>query len=271
MTLPADYAARLGVARRDGESPQAWLARLHRAHVETLPFNNVDLLLGQLPQLDAASRFAKVLERRRGGYCFELNACFADLLVAQGFEVRSGMARVLVGGGTPQTRQRSHHLLFVRLDGVEWLADVGFGGGGLVEPVPLRAGEFDQGQVCLRLQPDGDAWRLQRRRDDDWSDLYHFDLQPAYPIDFDVANFYIARSPQSLFTNLLLVTRYVAAGQLALAALRFTRVEDGIETTEVLADPSRLRQVLADAFGLAIDAAEASRLFAFAASRPSPF
>ncbi|MBM3115995.1 arylamine N-acetyltransferase family protein [Jeongeupia naejangsanensis] len=265
------YLAHLGVELWPDEAPRALLARLHRAHVETLVFNNVDLLLGHSPRLDVDARLDKVLARRRGGYCFELNACFADLLRALGFEVRSGMARVLLGGGTPQTRQRSHHLLFVRLGDAEWLADVGFGGGGLLEPIPLREAEFDQRQERLRLLPDGEAWRLKHRGREDWSDLYYFDLQPAYPIDFDAANFFIAHSPQSLFTNLLLVTRYTVAGQLALAALRFTRREHGVETTEAIADPQRLRQVLADEFGLAIDAGEATRLYDFAAAHPAPF
>ncbi|WP_432722382.1 arylamine N-acetyltransferase [Jeongeupia wiesaeckerbachi] len=264
------YLARLGIGP-DGDA-LARLKQLHRAHVETLPFNNVDLLLGRLPELEPAARFDKVIRRGRGGYCFELNASFAELLQAQGFEVRSAMGRVLIGGGTPQTRQRSHHLLFVRIGDEEWLADVGFGGGGLIEPIPLRTGMvFEQRQSCFRLLADGDDWLLQSGENDDWSDLYCFDLRPAYPIDFDAANFYIARSPQSLFTNLLLVTRYTAAGQLALAALRFVRSEHGAKTTETVAHPQRLRQVLADEFGLAVDEAEAALLFDFAASHPSPF
>src|SRR5450755_2396793 len=133
LDLPA-YLARLGY-RGELRADVASLRALHEAHVTHIPFENLDILLGHGIRIDLASVQAKLVRGGRGGYCFEQNALFAAALELVGFRVTRLSARVRMGG--PPVRPRTHMLLRVEADGVLWIADVGFGGWGLIEPIPL--------------------------------------------------------------------------------------------------------------------------------------
>ena len=111
------------------------LRRLHRAHLERVPFENFDIHLGVPIPLDATASAEKVALRHRGGFCYELNGAFASLLTALGFDVELREARVYSPAGV-LGRPFGHACIAVRLDGAELLADVGFGRG-FDEPIPL--------------------------------------------------------------------------------------------------------------------------------------
>ncbi|GAA1460710.1 hypothetical protein GCM10009603_23410 [Nocardiopsis exhalans] len=107
------------------------LTAVHRAHLATIPFENLNLLLRRPVLLDVPALTDKMVRRRRGGYCYEQNLLLAAVLDRLGFTLTAFSARVLMGGdGRP--RPSTHALLRVEVDGEPWLADVGFGGGGLV-------------------------------------------------------------------------------------------------------------------------------------------
>ena len=118
------------------------LRALHLAHVLAVPFENLDGYRGVPVSLEPADLFAKIVTARRGGYCFELNGLFSLLLEAMGFEVTRLIARVRYGAKPPYPR--SHQVLVVTVSGEPWLVDVGFGGNGLLEPMPLEAGAAKQ-------------------------------------------------------------------------------------------------------------------------------
>src|SRR5215472_2819420 len=139
--MPLDlhtYAARVGYTG-DFTSSLATLRALHLAHATHIPFENLDILLGRPIRLDLESLCGKMIDGRRGGYCFEQNALFAAVLEAAGFRVRRLAARVR--SGASGVRPRLHMLLGVEAEGGLWLADVGFGADGLLHPLPLRPGE----------------------------------------------------------------------------------------------------------------------------------
>src|SRR3954471_2052207 len=117
---------------------EAVLEALHLAHATHIPFENLDILLGRPVLLDLESLQAKLVRGQRGGYCFEQNTLFAAALEELGFSVTRLAARVRSGASGP--RPRTHMLLRVDVEGWPWLADVGFGGDGLLLPVPLVAG-----------------------------------------------------------------------------------------------------------------------------------
>lgn len=102
------------------------LQGLHRAHVMTVPFENLDIHLGRSISLAPADLFRKIVVERRGGYCFELNGLFALLLEALGIAVTRLAARVC--SGAEGVRPRSHQLLMVKMGTSVWIVDVGFGG-----------------------------------------------------------------------------------------------------------------------------------------------
>src|SRR5690349_4449816 len=203
-TMPIDldsYRARIGY---DGPlAPKAEVLRaLHFAHATHIPFENLDVLLRQPIRLDEESLWAKLVRGRRGGYCFEHNAVFAAVLEASGFRVRRLAARVRYG--TSGVRPRLHMLLLVEAEGEPWLADVGFGGDGLVQPIPFRTDrEAPQFAWKYRLAAESPNYVLQSWKPEGWIDLYAFGLEEHYPIDFEVGNYYTSTHPESYFRKRL--------------------------------------------------------------------
>jgi len=205
LDLPR-YLARIGAAGPVDPDLRT-LARLHRAHLAAIPFENVDVRLGRPVGLDLASLEAQLVARRRGGYCFQQNSLFAAALRAIGFSVETLEARVRPPGATA-TMPRTHMLLRVELPEGAWLADVGFGGDGPLEPVPLDGTASEQpGEAFRVVREEGGTFALQRRVDGGWTDLYAFRPDPALPVDFQVAHHFTSTYPRSPFVTTLTVQR----------------------------------------------------------------
>lgn len=188
--------------RYDGPlSPSAeTLCRLHRAQMMSIPFENLNVFLGRPIQLDSTSLFTKLVEKRRGGYCYELNGLFLMVLQHLGFTVTPMAARVF-GGET--WLQKSHQVTLVEIEGTRWLADVGFGGNSLIEAIPFELErEFPQHLDTYRLKADTKlGFILQHRLKEQWRNLYAFSLEEYYPADYRMMNYYNSTSPISLFTQ----------------------------------------------------------------------
>ena len=182
------------------------LEALHLAHATHIPFENLDILLGRPIALDLASLQSKLVARSRGGYCFEHNLLFAAVLREFGFEPTLLAARVRFR--TTAVLPRTHMLLLVEGEGSRWLADVGFGGEGLLLPVPFGNGEEARHYAwTYRVIEEAGAgtWILQSRRNDAWMDLYAFTLEPQQSIDYEIANHYMSTHPDSRFVQTLTV------------------------------------------------------------------
>lgn len=242
------YAARIDY---DGEfTPTlATLREVHLAHATHIPFENLDILLGRPIRLDIESIIAKLIDARRGGYCFEQNALFAAVLEAIGFRVTRLAARVRMGA--TEIRPRSHMLLAVEVEGERWLADVGFGGDGLLLPVRLEADEVQRHFGWqYRVIVEG-AWHvLQAWRAEGWLDLYSFTLEEQYAADYEVSNHFTSTYPSSPFVNKLLAQRPGKDMRLLLVNRQLTEQRpDGVSET-TLADDNAVLETLAERFGL---------------------
>jgi N-hydroxyarylamine O-acetyltransferase len=193
------YLARIGY--QGGLAPTLeTLEGLHLAHATRVPFENLDILLGRPIRLDLEGLQAKLVRDRRGGYCFEQNTLLAAALGRVGFRVTTLAARVR--WGATRVLPRTHMLLTVDLDEVPWLADVGFGGDGLLKPIPLSPGrEERQFLWSYRVVSEGALWVLQSRRDGSWTDLYAFTTEPQYPVDYEMANHFTSTHPSSPFVR----------------------------------------------------------------------
>jgi len=180
------------------------LDAIHLAHATTIPFENIDILLGRPIRLDLPSLQDKLVRDRRGGYCFEHNTLFAAALEAVGFGVARLGARVRLGAR--KVRARTHMVLLVRADGEERLADVGFGGGSILRPLPMGPGPMvDQFGWRFRLVDDDGARVVQTLRPRGWIDLYAFTFEPQFPVDYEMANHFTSTHPNSPFTRTLTV------------------------------------------------------------------
>ena len=221
---------------------------LHLAHATSVPFENLDILLGRDIRLDLESLQRKLITERRGGYCFEQNLLLATALETLGFAVTLLSARVRYGATV--VRPRTHMLLLITFADSQWIADVGFGGEGLLEPVRLALdGESRQFQWTYRLVEEGRYYVLQTRRADAWLDMYAFTLEPNERVDYEVANHYTSTHPTSPFRLAPTVqrpspeVRYILRGRELI-----TDTGDSV-TTRTVSDGDLL-DVLRETFGL---------------------
>jgi N-hydroxyarylamine O-acetyltransferase len=244
------YLKRIGVDRPNLRSIMA-------GHLANIPFENVDVYIGRVPQLDMASLQAKLVQRKRGGYCFEQNALYAAALERLGLEVTRLAARTRIN--TEKVRPRTHMMLLVTVDGEQWLTDVGFGSG-LIEPMPLREHTMQQGGWTFRLVYEDEQWVLQSLTPKGWMDQYAFAIERLYPSDYDMANYYTAAWPRSAF-----VQRLVAQGRddqehRALAGTELTILGPEGERSKRTLTPEETVEVLRDQFGVELTDDELDRL-----------
>lgn len=187
------YLERIGLAGRPG------IAEVHRAHVTAIPFENLDPYRGQAVSLELSDLQRKLVGARRGGYCFEHNLLLKAALEALGAQVEPILARV---GPRRTERSRTHLLLRVRAEGGVWHADVGFGRGTLLVPIPFGpAGEQAQEGWRFRVVADGAELVLQTVTDGEWVDGYTFVPEPVPLIDIECSNWYTATHPRSPFVS----------------------------------------------------------------------
>lgn len=244
------YLRRIGYAG-ERRPTRAVLDALHLAHATHVPFENIDVLMGKPPKLDLDSLQAKLVRGGRGGYCFEQNLLFVAALEAVGFRVTPLAARVRFGTG--RVNARTHMVVLVEAEGGEFLADVGFGGEGLLNAVPLGVGVgHRQAAWTYRIvEEPGPAFVLQSLRPDGWFDLYAFTREPQHTVDYELANYWIATHPDSPFTQRVTAQLPTPEARYVLRGRDFTVDRgNGDTTTRTLADEAEVRAVLADTLGL---------------------
>lgn len=247
------YFARIGHAG-DRSPTLATLRALHRAHPAAIAFENLDPFMGRPVPLDPASLMDKLVRRGRGGYCQEQNHLFRGVLEALGFRVTGLAGRVLQGRAAGTVGGRTHMALLVDLPEGRHIADVGFGGMTLTAPVRLDT-EVPQETPHERFRVMGfeEGYRLDAEIGGAWEALYRFDLVPQYPVDYEIANFYVSTAPTSPFVTGLIAARAAPDRRLALAGARFAVHHLGGPTERrELESSAALRRVLEEEFLIAL-------------------
>ncbi|HEY3969212.1 MAG TPA: arylamine N-acetyltransferase [Planctomycetaceae bacterium] len=241
------YFAR--IEYRGGREPTIrMLSDLHLAHATHVPFENLDVMLRRPIRIDLGSVQAKLVQNRRGGYCFEQNLLFAAALEQLGFSVTLLQARVRFG--TQRVIPRTHVTLAVDIGGERWLADLGFGSYGLLLPIPLASGEYQQFAWPYRLGREADLWVLQAPVGGVWQDLYVFNLEPQLAVDFEAPNHYVSTHPDSRFVQTLTVQRVSQAKRLVLRNTELTTTTPAGDMRQTIAGDAELLNVLAEHFDL---------------------
>lgn len=243
------YLHRIGY-RGSPEPDARTLRELQVAHLLTVPFENLSIHAEEPIVLEEKALFDKVVRRRRGGFCYELNGLFAGLLRRVGFDVSMLSARVAQrdGGYTPDF---DHMTLLVSLD-ERWLVDVGFGD---TFRFPLRLDSTDaQTQIgrAYRLATDGDATTLMERKEGgDWTPQYRFTPQAFEFADFVPMCTFHQTSTDSHFRRGRVCSRATPCGRLTLSETSFiaTTFEGGRKET-TLSDEDEVAEVLAEQFGI---------------------
>jgi N-hydroxyarylamine O-acetyltransferase len=227
-----------------------------------VPFENLDIHLGRPIRLDEDALFDKIVRRRRGGFCYELNGLFARLLEVLGFRVLRLSASSANDDGS-YSAAFDHLILQVHApDDPEtaWLVDVGWGDGPLEPLRMLEMGPQRQGGRVFRLQPETCYLALEEQTaEGDWLRHYRFNLVP-FPLEaFAGMCHYHQASPESIFTQKRLATRFLPDGRATLTGLRLVLTRGtgprGSNTKEErdLRDEGEARRVLAEIFGITLE------------------
>lgn len=242
------YCARIGYNGEQRPTATA-LERLHLAHATHIPFENLDILLGKPIRLDLDSLQSKLVLGQRGGYCFEQNTLFAAALQQIGFPVTRLSARVR--WGATHLLPRTHMLLRVEAENASWLADVGFGGEGLLLPLPLVVGiENRQYKSSYRLTKTGDLWVLQSFHAGSWQDMYAFTMEPQFDVDFELANYWTSTHPSSVFVKTLTVQLPTPEGRHLLRGRKLSFICGESVSVQDIEDDEVLLKVLREIFAL---------------------
>jgi len=195
------YLSRIGVEHQPRPTLDG-LSLLQDAHMRHVPFENLDVLLGRPLTLSVDALFDKIVSRKRGGYCFELNTLYGKLLSTIGFDPTPMMARVWLRDPI-ETPPRTHLVNRVRIDGKDWISDVGFGGRAARVPLKIEdAYEVDDGDGRIRLMKDAEfGYRISRFQDGAWSDQYTVEAAAAHKADILSGNHWTENHTDSHFRN----------------------------------------------------------------------
>lgn len=245
MNLDA-YLARIGFAGQV-RADAATLKAVHRAHVETVPYENLDVQFGTPVTRNPQAAFDKIVTRRRGGWCYEMNGLLGWALGEIGFKVErlaGAVGRDERGDGAVG----NHLVLIVQLD-EPWLADAGFGDG-LIEAMPLTTGAFRNGPYHCRIEPVGDGWLR-----------YHSDPRtggPTFDFNRDVTDEsllenlcrYLQTSEDSPFVQNAVVQRWTPDRHISIRGRVITRLGAGEKVTETVESADRYVSILRNEFKL---------------------
>jgi len=224
------------------EPTAATLAALHRAHMLAVPFENLDIHLGRRNVLDPGHVFDKVVRRRRGGWCFELNGLFALLLEQLGYTVTRCAAAVVLSD--PPTPDFAH--LTLRVDLAEpWIADVGFGDS-FTGPLRLfeTGDQLRDGRPYRLEQADGRVTLLQ-----EGSRQYVFTLTPRRMPEFQ-GMCDALQTPPGHFTDAPICSLLTEDGRVSLAGMRLITTTPAGRDERELADEVEREAVLREVFGV---------------------
>jgi len=210
------YLQRIGFTGKPGVNFDT-LHALQRNHLQTVPYENIDIINNIPISLNLDDIYEKIVVRRRGGYCFELNALFAWLLRSLGFEVKDYFARFLLN--EPEIPMRRHHVLGVSFNAERYLCDVGVG---LVIPrMPIK---LAHGVVS---EQNGETYKLEKEdflgyivydlKNLQWRELYAFTEEEQIKPDFEVTSYYCEKHPNSIFNKAHMVHIFTENGRKSVA------------------------------------------------------
>jgi N-hydroxyarylamine O-acetyltransferase len=244
-----EYLARIGVSRPACPDLRA-LRELQLAHLYAVPFENLSIHLGEPIVLDRAALTSKVVQRRRGGFCYELNGAFAALLEELGFRVSLLQARVFSADGLPSP---PFDHLTLRVDLAEpWLVDVGFG---RFAEQPLRLDSRDD-------QPDpAGTFRVAESTSgygdldvsDDGRPAYRVDPRPYALADFAPMCWYQQTSPASHFTQSLTCSILTKSGRVTLSGDRLILTDGDTREERTLTGDAAILDAYRSYFGIDLD------------------
>ncbi|HEX4598399.1 MAG TPA: arylamine N-acetyltransferase [Burkholderiaceae bacterium] len=234
------------------------LAGLLGAHMARIPFENLEVLLGRPVRLDLEALQRKLVQARRGGYCFEHSTLLAAVLEQLGFAPVRHTARVVLVLPRHES-PRTHMVLTVPLREGTFILDPGFGA--LAPRTPVRLADtapVHTGHEAHWMARAQGEWVLRAKVGEKVADCWVSSLEPDNLVDFEVGNHYTATHPMSPFVNRIMMRALTPNGRVTVMNRDVTVRDGGTSTSSQLADRVALRGLLAGHFGF--DLPEVERL-----------
>ena len=258
------YLERIGLEGVElGEPSVELLDRLTEAHQLTVPFEDLDSFdFKRAISLEFDDLFEKIVVRRRGGYCFEQNKLFEELLRACGFEVWPSIGRNVrntAGGVHDELPAVMHRSEIIRIDGKLRCADVGYGGPMPACSFPVEDGARVEsyGQEFEVRQLDEAWWQIGYRRlaspeGTAFKPVINFMVSPGQEADFDLMSYWCYSHEDSPFVNNRILNRRLPDGNVYLRNNNYSRTRSGVKTVLNL-DDAQVRKAIEDDFGIKVE------------------
>jgi N-hydroxyarylamine O-acetyltransferase len=227
------------------------LTDIMRGQLFSVPFENTEVQAGFVPSMVPEQIVTKIVERKRGGYCYEVNGIFAMALTDLSIPYYFVAARPMF---YPTRRPKTHMAIVAQVDGQDWLCDLGFGSYGIRAPFPME-------QLESEVQQDHDTFMitktsereycLQAKVDGKWANQYGFDLYPQEWVDFAPANFMNATHPDAMFVQKLLIVQHHIEGRTIFFGRTLKTNANGVTHNEVIPEV-QVKSLVLKEFGLAL-------------------
>jgi N-hydroxyarylamine O-acetyltransferase len=243
-----EYCERIGYEDKPNADVQT-LRQLMRHQLMTVPFENLDVQAGKAVSLVPEEIAEKIINRNRGGYCYEVNGLFAMALEVLGIEYQFVAARPMF---YPVKRPKTHMAIIATVEDRHWLCDLGFGSYGIRAPMDL-------GQLGSPIEQDHDTFMLEKTGSEEyllkalvegeWANQYAFDLHPWEWIDFAPANYLNSTHPDAIFVQKRLVIIQNLAGRTILLGNNLKTIQNGVVSKLEIGD-EQVKGVLETCFDL---------------------
>lgn len=246
------YGKRIGIKRDRIQVNEAGLDELIWANLTHIPFENLTVTQeGKVPSLEDEDLYRKIVEKRRGGYCFEQNRIFYRFLHSVGFCVWPIAVRILLNKQAMPAP--THRASVVEINGEKYLADVGFGG-----PGPKGALKLAEGTVCIRgseflIQKQGEEiWVIHALLHGEYVPLFYVEEKEAFEIDFDLMNFFCAKCDRVIFSHTTVMNLCTEDGSVALTGQKLSLRKNGVLTEKEIVTKEDLKRCCEEYFGIGL-------------------
>lgn len=250
------YLARIGLRERPAATLEG-LRTIHRAHLLAIPYENLDVQLLRPVTIERPAIYEKIVERQRGGWCYEMNGILGWALGELGFNVTratGSVMREMAGDAT----NANHLVLRVELPEGLYLADVGFGDGP-ADPIPVAAGAFRSNGFEFSLRRVDDKWWRLHSHPFGAAPSFDFDLSPANEKQFASKCAELQDDPQSHFRLNLFCFRHTKHGVTSLRGRVLRHISPQGIDERILDSPDALMDALSNEIG--VDVPEARTLW----------
>jgi N-hydroxyarylamine O-acetyltransferase len=250
MSHPFDLDAYLARIKYTGPRTRTYdtLAGVLGAHIAAIPFESFDVLLGRPIRLDPEGLQAKIVTSGRGGYCFEHASLMHFALEAIGFAPVRHCSRVLIFEPRHES-VRQHMFLTVKIDGITYVVDPGFGPFACAHPIPIDGTPVPTSAPTHRLAREDNDWALYVTKDGQQIPGWVSTMEEEYPVDFEMMNYYIATHPASFFTHNILASAVTREGRVNVMNQGVHIVRNGVAEPAHLENRKALRLLVAKHFG----------------------